>query len=162
MRLSEGIEWGIHICSVLSALPDEASLSARDLAEYFDLPAPYLAKMLQQLSAAAILRTKRGKRGGYALARPAQEISLLEIVEAIEGKTKFFHCSEIRKRGPCAGRPKDYSAPCSIALAMWRADRAWETELAKTPLSTVAQAGWEQTSAAQKRKTIDWVSERVR
>ena len=162
MRLSEGIEWGIHICSVLSALSDEASLSAKVLAEYFDLPAPYLAKILQQLSSGEILRTKRGKRGGYALARPAQEISLLEIVQAIEGKAKFFRCSEIRRRGPCAGRSKEYSAPCSIAAAMWRADRAWAAELAKTPLSTVAEAGWVQTPAAQKAKTIHWISERLR
>jgi len=162
MRLSEGIEWGIHICSVLSALPDGASLSAKHLAEYFDLPAPYLAKILQQLSSAGLLRTKRGKQGGYSLAKPSDDVSLLDIVQAIEGKAAFFRCSEIRRRGPCAGSAKDYSAPCSIAAAMWRADLAWKSELAKTSLGEVAQSGWEQNSAAQRRKAAAWVSEKMR
>lgn len=162
MRLSEGIEWGIHICSILSPLPEGASLSAKHLAEFFDLPAPYLAKILQQLSSAGILRTKRGKQGGNALSRPADQMSILQIVEAIEGKAAFFHCSEIRQRGPCAGSRGDYKKPCSIAAAMWRADHAWRAELAKTLLSEVAQEGWEQNSHAQQKKAATWVSEKMR
>lgn len=162
MRLSEGIEWGIHICAILSALPEGASLSAKDLAEYYDLPAPYLAKILQQLSAADLLRTKRGKRGGYSLSRSAEKINLLQIVEAVEGKGTFFRCSEIRRRGPCAGPSSDYSAPCSIAAAMWRADHAWSRELAQTSLTQVAQAGWQDSSPEQQMKAAKWVSEKIR
>lgn len=162
MRLSEGVEWGIHICSVLSALPNDASLSARHLAEYFDLPGPYLAKILQQLSSAGLLKTRRGKNGGYSLSRSSEEVSLLQIVEATEGKTSFFRCSEIRRRGPCAGLPKDYSAPCSIATAMWRADHAWRKQLSKTALSAVAREGWQQSSSSQQAKSTKWVSEKMR
>lgn len=162
MRLSEGVEWGIHICSTLSALPHDASLSARHLAEYFDLPRPYLAKILQQLSSAGLLNTRRGKAGGYSLSCSSEDVTLLQIVEAVEGDAGFFRCSEIRRRGPCAGPPKDYSAPCSIAAAMWRADHAWRKELAKTALSAVAREGWEQSSPSQKAKAAKWVSEKMR
>ena len=52
MRLSDGVEWGVHVCVLLAALPDGAALPAAKLAEYHGVPAPYLAKHLQVLAGA--------------------------------------------------------------------------------------------------------------
>ena len=63
---------------------DGAVLAARISKEY-SIPLEYLLKILQQLVRANILRSKRGPRGGFFLARPAETITLLEIIEAVDG-----------------------------------------------------------------------------
>ena len=77
MRLTEGVEWAVHCVLLLTALPEGATLPASRLAEYHDLPAPYLAKSLQALAGAGIVASAPGRRGGYRLGRPAAEITLL-------------------------------------------------------------------------------------
>ncbi|HUV57251.1 MAG TPA: Rrf2 family transcriptional regulator, partial [Acidimicrobiales bacterium] len=77
MRLSEGVEWTTHCVVLLSLIPEGATLSAARLAEYHDVPAPYLAKSLQALAGASIVTSSPGRHGGYRLGRPATEITLL-------------------------------------------------------------------------------------
>src|SRR5271154_3464014 len=109
MRLSEGVEWAAHCAVVLAALPEGVSLPAARLAEYHGVPAPYLAKSLQALTRAGIVESTTGRQGGYRLGRPATDISLLDIVEAIEGTDSLFQCTEIRKRGPSRVAVRSYS-----------------------------------------------------
>jgi Rrf2 family protein len=138
VRLSEGVEWGLH-CVVLAAmLPDDAALPAGRLAEYHDVPAAYLAKHLQALSRAEILAAVPGPRGGYRLARPPSEITVLDVVEALEGREPAFHCTEIRRRGPAHVAAREYRVPCSIHVVMDRADAAWRAELAATTVADLA------------------------
>ena len=117
MRLSDGVEWGVHACTVLAALPPDAALPAAKLAEYHGVPAAYLAKHLQALARAGVLETVKGPRGGYRLARPAAEITLLDVVEAIDGDEPAFRCTEIRRRGPSAVPAREYTQPCGIHRA---------------------------------------------
>jgi Rrf2 family protein len=135
MRLSDGVEWGVHVCVLLAALPDEAALPAAKLAEYHGVPAPYLAKHLQALAGAGVLRTIKGARGGYRLARPPAEITVLEVVEAIDGDESAFRCSEIRRRGPLAMPAREYTKVCGVHHAFTRADEAWRAELAQTTIA---------------------------
>jgi Rrf2 family protein len=130
MRMSEGVEWAIHCCTVLALLPEGAALPAARLAEFHGVPGPYLAKHLQALSRAGIVESVQGPRGGYRMARPAGEVTLLDVVVAVEGDETAFRCSEIRQRGPGAVEAAAYAKPCSIARAMWRAEDAWRRELA--------------------------------
>jgi len=58
---------------------------ARQIADCTGMPKPYLSKILHALGRSGLITTKRGRRGGFALARPAWQISLLDIVEAVEG-----------------------------------------------------------------------------
>ena len=58
----------------------------RDLAERAQLPAPFLAKVLQRLALAGVLRSRKGKAGGFVLGRPASEITLADVLLALEGK----------------------------------------------------------------------------
>src|SRR5580658_3976578 len=99
MRLSEGVEWAAHCAVVLAVLPNGVSLPGGRLAEYHGVPAPYLAKSLQALTRAGIVDSTAGRYGGYWLAKPAAAISLLNVVEAIEGCEPIFRCTEIRRRG---------------------------------------------------------------
>lgn len=138
MRLSEGVEWGMHAVVLLTLVPEGGALPAARIAEFHGVTAPYLAKHLQTLARAGILESVPGPRGGYRLARPAAAIRLVDVVEAIDGPTAAFRCTEIRRRGPAAGPASDYRVPCAIHAAMIRADAAWRTELAATTAADLA------------------------
>jgi len=162
MRLGEGIEWAVHCCALLAALPKGSRLSARDLAAFFDLPAEYLAKHLGALSEAGIVDSTRGRSGGQRLARPPEDITLIDIVEAIDGRGSTFRCTEIRRQGPCAGASYRYPRPCGIARAMWRADAAWRAELKATTLAEIARVGSAETPPAQRERSAKWLGERLK
>jgi Rrf2 family protein len=86
MRMSDGVEWGVHVCTLLAGLPDDAALPAAKLAEYHGVPAAYLAKHLQALAGAGVLRTVKGAKGGYRLAKPPAQITAGALLRAVEGQ----------------------------------------------------------------------------
>jgi Rrf2 family protein len=138
MKLGDGVEWALHCCVLLSALPPDDALPATKLAEYHGVAGAYLAKHLQALARAGIVESTAGRRGGYRLARPAHEITFLDVVEAVEGDEPAFRCTEIRQRGPVGAAPRALRSPCAIAVTMARAEQAWRRELAGT---TIADTG---------------------
>lgn len=80
--LSQTAEYALRAVAALA--PNAGTLvPTTDLAKQADVPPPYLAKVLQQLAAAKIIRGRRGVGGGYTLNRPADEINLLEVVTAV-------------------------------------------------------------------------------
>src|ERR1700742_3326859 len=117
MKLSDGVEWGVHVCTLLAVLPPDNALPAAKLAEYHGVPAAYLAKHLQALAGAGVLETVKGPRGGYRMARPASEVTVLDVVEAIDGDEPAFRCSEIRRRGPTAVAAREYVGLCGVHRA---------------------------------------------
>lgn len=136
--MSNGVEWAIHSCTLLAHLVDGQALPAAKLAEFHGVPAPYLSKHMQALVRAGICQSVPGPAGGFRLARPAKEVTLLDVTEAIEGQEPAFHCTEIRQRGPGAQPPECYTRPCGIAAAMWRAEEAWRRELAAVSIDDIA------------------------
>ncbi len=156
MKLSEGTEWAIHCCSLLANLPPDFALPKSRLAEFFDLPEDYLAKFLQELSRAGLVKTSRGPGGGYQLAKPAGQINVLEIVQAVEGDQHFFQCTEIRRCGPSGVADKHYKKPCGIARTMHRAEAAWRAELAAVSLNEISQMGAEESPQEQIEKSLSW------
>lgn len=134
--MSDGVEWAVHSCTVLAALAPGETLPAARLAEYHEVPPAYLAKHLQALAGAGITTSVAGPRGGYRLARPAAEITLLDIVLAVDGEEAAFRCSEIRQRGPAVSDdPAAYRRACHIARAMWAAEDAWRASLRATTVA---------------------------
>src|SRR5262245_21234011 len=97
--MSDGVEWALHACLMLDWLGEEAPLPTATLAAAYELPPPYLNKHLQALVRAGVLESTSGRKGGFRLARPAAEITLLDVVTAIEGPDEAFRCQEIRARG---------------------------------------------------------------
>ncbi|OCJ17584.1 Rrf2 family transcriptional regulator [Rhizobium sp. AC44/96] len=140
MKLGDGVEQAIHSVAMLSGLSKGGVLSAAALAEFHGVSTSYLLKHLQALSGAGILDTVPGPKGGYRLARLPQEITLLDIVLAVEGPAPAFRCNEIRQRGPNPVSDRFFAKPCNISAAMLRAERVYRAELAKT---TVADLGAE-------------------
>lgn len=135
MKLSEGIEQAIHCMTMLAHLTDGGTLSAAALAEFHGVSPSYLLKHLQALSAAKLVDTVPGPRGGYRLARLPAEITLLDIVLAVEGPQPAFRCQEIRQRGPAPLPSRYFDKPCGIAAAMLSAERAYRAELKKTTIA---------------------------
>jgi Rrf2 family protein len=100
---------GIHAVRALihlSHLPDGTYEGAVSIAERIDAPKNYLGKILQQLSRDGILVSQKGLGGGFRLARPASEISLLDIIEPIDQINRWNGCilgrSICSEDDPCA------------------------------------------------------------
>jgi len=115
MRMNQGIEWAAHACAVLAPLPPGRGLSLAALADFHGVPQAYMAKQMQLLSKAGIVRTTRGRTGGYALARPASEVTLWDVTRALNGTQPLFRCTEIRQQGPCAAPRADCRRPLFLA-----------------------------------------------
>jgi Rrf2 family iron-sulfur cluster assembly transcriptional regulator len=87
--------------------------SVRDIAERTGLPQPYLEQILLALKGAGLVRSKRGVGGGYILARDAAEISLAEIVSAVDGPIQAGDFGQPHTNGAC-----DHEGQC-VLLAIW-------------------------------------------
>ncbi|AZO29242.1 Rrf2 family transcriptional regulator [Mesorhizobium sp. M1B.F.Ca.ET.045.04.1.1] len=137
MKLGEGVEAAIHCASMLAGVDGNSTMSGAAMAEAFGLSPSYLLKHLNQLTAAGILESVSGPSGGYRLARPAERITLLDIVLAVEGREPAFRCGEIRQRGPVRLDASAYVKPCGINAAMLKAERAYRTALAEVKVSDI-------------------------
>ncbi|MFI9011737.1 RrF2 family transcriptional regulator [Actinosynnema sp. NPDC053489] len=137
MKLPVSTEWVLHCATTLAQLEPGATASAGQLAAYYDVPAPYLAKQLQSLVKAGVLAATTGPRGGFRLGRPAAEITLLDVVEAVDGAARPYECREIRQRGRGALRPEDCRDTCVLADRMAGAHEAWRRALAAETLADV-------------------------
>ena len=92
LRVTKLTDYATVVLTVLAARPG-AVLSASDLAEHAGLEVPTVSKLLKPLAQAGLVEGFRGVHGGYRLARPAAGISLVEIVEAMEGPLAMTECS---------------------------------------------------------------------
>jgi Rrf2 family protein len=162
MQLGEGVEWAVHACVLLAAVPPGGAVPAARLAEYHEVPPAYLAKHLQALSQAGIVAAVPGRRGGYRLARLAAEVTVLDIVQAIEGHGPAFRCTEVRQRGPAADPRASYRAPCGIARVMWDAEAAWRQTLAATTVGDLLHHVVETATPVSIRRAAAWFEEAVR
>jgi len=93
MRLSHLADYAVVLMTAAARRPAGARLSATELAGETGLPLPTAQKLMGQLAACGLLRSVRGAGGGFSLSRQAQEISLADIVEAVEGPIAMSACS---------------------------------------------------------------------
>jgi Rrf2 family protein len=161
MQLKSQVEWALHCCAILSGLPAGRYLATKVLAEFHGVPKEYLSKALQGLSQAKIVESTLGPAGGYRLARGPDRISFLDIVEAVEGKSSTFVCSEIRKNNPCRPTGHCETKACSIARVMWQADQAWRNSLKGVLLSDLGRMLETDIPADLYRKSFEWVLARA-
>jgi Rrf2 family protein len=137
MKLPGSTEWVLHCATTLAQLNPGASASTTQLAQYYDLPEAYLAKQLKALVRAGLLAATTGPRGGFRLARPAAEITLLQIVEAVDGTSPPYECREIRQQGRGALSPEECRNTCILAQKMADAHQAWRGSLAGVTLADI-------------------------
>ena len=94
MRLTHLADYAVVLMTAAARYPAGARLSATELAGDTGVPLPTAQKLMGQLAASGLLSSMRGASGGFALARPAGEISLADIVEAVEGPIALTMCSD--------------------------------------------------------------------
>lgn len=92
MRITTLAEYGVICALHLARRADEGPVTGRELAELERLPADYVEQILLRLRRAGLVRSTRGARGGYALARDAEQISIRDVIEASEMTTFDLHC----------------------------------------------------------------------
>lgn len=160
MQMKGQVEWAIHCCSVLAHMPAGRFVATRTLAEFHKVPKEYLSKALQALSQAGLIEGTLGPTGGYRLARPADEITFLDIVEAVEGDQRAFHCTEIRANNPCLPEGTRYDRPCGIARIMWEAEDAWRDRLRAARLSDLVASLQDELPEKLRADTDRWFADR--
>lgn len=135
LRITRQTDYGIVLLTRFAVAPLGTVKNAPDLAVEGGLPAPMVSKILKLLARAGILASHRGAAGGYSLARPAQEISVAEIVTALEGPIAMTEC--LSEAAPtCAIEPSCPSRP------NWaRINQALEDALQRVNLLDMLPAG---------------------
>ncbi len=92
MEISKASAVAIHGLAYIADAPDQAPLDVKEIADGLGMPQGYLAKTLQTLSRNQLVYSRRGPKGGYQLARRPHDISLLDIIEAVEGPVPARRC----------------------------------------------------------------------
>jgi Rrf2 family protein len=113
LRLSKKADYALLAMRHLAANADRGAVSARELAESYDIPAELLAKVLQKLVRARFLSSHQGSRGGYGLGRPAQLISVADVIQAVDGPLTVTACSD-------SDHSCDQYSKCNIRDPLWR------------------------------------------
>ncbi len=133
MEISRRTDYGVRVILHLSGLSPDARASTQEIATRQGIPNPFLAKIISQLSLAGLVSTFRGAGGGVALARPSNQISLLDVIEALEGPIHLNRC--LSQPEVC---PRNGTCPVHGVLA--RAQSALATLLGITTFEDLAGA----------------------
>ena len=160
MQLKSQVEWALHCCAILAGAPAGRYLSTKILAEFHGVPKEYLSKALQTLSTAGIVESTLGPSGGYRLSKSPAEITFLDIVEAVEGRTSTFACTNIRFNNPCLPAGFCDDKACAIARVMWDADRAWRDRLRSVTLADLGRTLLKDVPGDVLQGGMQWLLER--
>ena len=134
MRLSHLADYAVVLMTAAARRPAGARLSATELASETGVPLPTAQKLMGQLAGCGLLTSARGAGGGFALARPAPEISLADIVEAVEGPIAMTVCSGHEGPSDCA-----LDAHCRVKPHMGVVGNAVRGALDAVSLTELAQ-----------------------
>ncbi len=101
MKISRSAGYGMVAVGFVAKNSKDAPVLAKKISEAYDIPMEYLLKILQQLVRANILRSKRGPRGGFSMARETKVINMLEVIEAVAGPmTSHLELREMTNNAP--------------------------------------------------------------
>jgi len=117
IRLARLTDYGIMLLTLLARDRQKAPLSAREVADRSRLPRPTVSKLLKALAHGGLLETHRGVRGGFRLAKPAEEVSVADIIAALEGPIGITECTA--HPGQCGVEPM-----CPVKTNWKRINRA--------------------------------------
>lgn len=134
------MEWAVHSCVNMAWTPAGEAVNSARLAEYYQLPGAYLNKQLQALVRAGILGSVSGPRGGFYLARRPENVTVLDIVLALEGPDPVFRCEGIMGKVPDAETGQNFVRSCLISQTMRQAELAWRQALARQTVAGIADS----------------------
>jgi Rrf2 family protein len=144
LRLSKKADYALIAMKHLTLHSDAGAASAREIAEQYDIPIELMAKVLQRLVRGGLLASHHGTRGGYQLARAAGQISIADVIQAIEGPVSVTACST--EDGQC-----DQYAKCNVRDPLWRVR---ERILAALGECTIAELAADPPPAAAPRAAV--------
>jgi len=131
LRLSKKADYALLALRHLAAHADRSAVSARELAETYDIPAELLAKVLQKLVHARLLESHQGIRGGYGLGRPAATMTVADVIQVIDGPLTVTACSEV-------DHSCDQFSKCNIRDPLWRIKDRIMAALSATSVAELA------------------------
>ena len=130
LQITRQTEYAIRGLQELARRNDDAPVQLKLIAGSCQVSEAFLAKIFQMLAQAQVVKSHRGVKGGFSLGRPAEEITLREIVEICEGGIALNHC--LRKVDPCQD-----ADTCAVANVWREAQAALTGALDKTSLADV-------------------------
>ena len=141
MMFSTKAEYGVRVMVALARRDGDAPLSLAEIAENDGLPLAYLEHLVARLRKAGLVDSRRGARGGYLLARPAEEITMAEVVAALEGSIAPIECITEATDGSlvCAREAADDDRVCATKLLWARVRGSIVRTLEDTTLSDLVQ-----------------------
>ena len=121
----------------LAALPAGERMQAHVLAEHANIPAKFLEAILLDLRRAGFVASRRGAQGGHALAKPAQDIMVGDLIRAIDGPLAPVRCASMTAYAPCT----DCADPdtCAIRALMWETRQALCSVLDRRSLAVLSR-----------------------
>jgi len=131
LQIARHTDYAARIVLHLACLDEGRMASIAEIAEQRLLPAPFVRRLIGKLVKGGILATVRGSGGGIRLGRPAAEISLLDLVQVMEGPLALNHCVDNDHACPFATR-------CPVQTAWTDATRALEAQLASSRFDVLA------------------------
>lgn len=132
MKYSKATNYALHSMVYLALIPRGKSVGVDHLAKKQNLSPTYLSKILTKLVKAGLIESNPGVNGGYSIVRHAQEISFLDVIYAIEGKTTLFSCS--LEHEELSG-----NEDCLIEKVMFNAEEMMKDELNKKYIMEIAK-----------------------
>lgn len=159
MQFSVGVEYAFHSLFYLVDMPEQKTVGIRQIAELHGITESYLSKIFTRLRKAGIVRSISGVRGGYDLARPAEDISFWDIIEAVEGASFFFQCAEIRKKNIFVDDPSLFTGncPCLIKVVLHEAEELLRNSLRGKSLRWLHDQVHRDFPDRKKRAISDWL-----
>jgi len=135
LALTKKSGYGLIAMTRLAQLPDGDVASAREIADEFDLPVSLMMNVLKDLAAAGYVEGVRGARGGYRLLRSPEDVSLADLIAAVEGPIRLAECV-------AGGRPRDGGVcrivdRCPIAGPVHRVHRKLQDFLRQVTLAEI-------------------------
>ena len=115
MRLNQATDYAFRMVLYLASLPEGTKITGAALAEKQNIPERFLLKIMRSLTKAGIMKSYRGVEGGFALQRAPKDITLFDIIDAVEGQTELQRC--LHDIGSCS---RGCSGMCSIYAAFAR------------------------------------------
>jgi Rrf2 family protein len=157
------VEYGVH-CLLLLVRPLEKPASSRELAELLGVSPTIVAKIFPKLEKAGLVMSTGGISGGYRMARDAAEISVLDVIDAIEGDRRLFDCKEVRQS--CAlfgGTPPAWvsGGVCGVHAVMLRAEKSMRAEMARTSILDLAEGMYRKAPAEFGPDVSRWFGDRA-
>jgi Rrf2 family protein len=141
MMFSTKAEYGVRVMVALARHDGDAPISLSEIADEDGLPLAYLEHLVARLRKAGLVDSRRGARGGYLLARPAKQITMAEVVEALEGSIAPIECITEGTDGTlvCAREAADDHRVCATKLLWTRVRGSIVRTLEDTTLSDLVQ-----------------------